>query len=46
MKQKDNQSNMGNKNKGTPGQNKQVTQNEGNRGKQLNPNQKGTKNGK
>ncbi len=37
---KDNQSNMQNPNKGTTGTNKQYDQNQGNRGKQLNPNQK------
>lgn len=35
-----NQSNMQNPNKGTEGTNKQYDQNQGNRGKQLNPNQK------
>ncbi len=30
---------MGNANKGTPGQNKTHSKNQGNRGKQLNPNQ-------
>lgn len=38
---KQNQSNMQNPNIGTPGVNKQNAQNQGNRGKQLNPNQKG-----
>lgn len=37
---KDNQSNMSNANKGTDGTNKQYDQAQGNRGKQLNPNQK------
>ncbi|WP_199741497.1 hypothetical protein [Helicobacter sp. MIT 05-5293] len=36
---KDNQANMQNANKGTQGTNKQYDQNQGNRGKQLNPNQ-------
>jgi hypothetical protein len=36
---KDNQSNQQNPNKGNPGTNKQYSQNEGNRGKQMNPNQ-------
>lgn len=35
----DNQANMQNANKGTPGTNKQYDQNQGNRGTQLNPNQ-------
>jgi hypothetical protein len=35
-----NESNMQNPNKGTKGTNKQFDQNQGNRGKQLNPNQK------
>ncbi len=39
----DNSSNQGNKNKGTTGTNKQLDQNEGNRGKQLDPKQKGVK---
>ena len=34
-----NAANMQNANKGVPGQNKQYAQNQGNRGKQLNPNQ-------
>ena len=38
--QQQNQSNMQNPNKGTSGTNKQYDQNQGNRGKQLNPNQK------
>lgn len=37
---KQNQSNIQNPNKGTSGTNKQYDQNQGNRGKQLNPNQK------
>ncbi len=37
---KQNQSNMQNPNKGTSGTNKQYDQNQGNTGKQLNPNQK------
>ena len=40
MKPADNNSNMQNKNKGTPGTNKQYDKNQGNRGKQLNPNNK------
>lgn len=40
MHPKDNESNMNNKNMGTKGQNRQASQNQGNRGKQLNPNQK------
>lgn len=35
-----NQANMKNANKGTPGVNKQYAQVQGNRGKQMNPNQK------
>ena len=35
-----NQANMQNANKGTAGVNRQYSQNQGNRGKQLNPNQK------
>jgi len=38
---KDNASNQVNKNKGSSGTNKQHDQNQGNRGKQLNPNKKG-----
>ena len=38
-----NQSNQQNANKGTPGMNKQNAQVHGNRGKQLNTNQKGKK---
>lgn len=37
---KDNSANQQNPNKGTSGQNKQKSQTEGNRGKQLNPNNK------
>jgi hypothetical protein len=37
---KNNQSNQSNANKGTSGTNKQYSQNQGNRGAQLNPNQK------
>ena len=40
MKPADNNSNMQNKNKGTAGTNKQYDKNQGNRGKQLNPNNK------
>ena len=36
----DNASNMQNPNKGTAGTNRQYDQNQGNRGKQLNPNKK------
>jgi hypothetical protein len=39
VKQSDNQSNISNPNKGSIGTNKQFDQNQGNRGKQLNPNQ-------
>lgn len=38
---KNNASNMQNANKGTSGVNKQYSQNQGNRGTQLNPNHKG-----
>lgn len=38
-----NQANQQNANKGTTGINKQFSQNQGNRGKQLNPNQTGKK---
>lgn len=41
IKPQDNAANMQNGNKGTSGVNKQYSQNQGNRGKQLNPNQKG-----
>lgn len=37
---KNNAANMQNPNKGIPGTNKQYDQNQGNRGKQLNPNNK------
>lgn len=37
MKPQDNQSNTQNPNKGTDGTNKQYDQNQGNRGKQMNP---------
>ncbi|WP_198552603.1 hypothetical protein [Psychromonas sp. MB-3u-54] len=40
---KDNAANIPNSNKGIPGTNRQHDQNQGNRGKQLNPNQKGNK---
>lgn len=40
IKPADNNSNMKNANKGTPGVNKQYSQVHGNRGKQLNSNQK------
>lgn len=40
---KDNSANQNNDNKGTNGQNKQHSQVHGNRGKQLNPNQKSKK---
>ena len=36
---KDNEANQQNRNKGTPGTNRQVDQAQGNRGKQLDPNQ-------
>jgi hypothetical protein len=39
IKPADNSSNLPNRNLGTPGLNKQCSQNHGNRGKQLNPNQ-------
>ena len=38
-KQPNHEADMGNANKGTSGQNKTHAQNQGNRGKQLNPNQ-------
>ena len=41
MSPKDNAANIPNANKGTKGVNKQYSQNQCNRGKQLNPNQKG-----
>ena len=40
IKPKDNQSNQKNANKGTKGTNKQYDKTQGNKGKQLNPNQK------
>lgn len=40
IKPADNAANMQNANKGTSGTNKQYDQSQGNRGKQLNPNQK------
>lgn len=40
---KDNAANMQNPNKGTSGTNRQYDQNQGNRGKQLNPNQQNKK---
>lgn len=40
IKPEDNAANEQNANKGTSGTNRQYDQNEGNRGKQLNPNQK------
>ena len=43
IKPADNESNMGNANKGTAGTNKQHDQDQGNRGKQLNPDQAGKK---
>jgi hypothetical protein len=45
IKPSDNQSNIQNPNKGTPGTNRQYDQKQGNRGKQMNPNQ-GRKGGK
>ena len=41
IKPADNQANMQNPNTGTAGTNIQYDQNQGNRGKQLNPNKKG-----
>lgn len=41
IKPQDNESNMQNANKGTSGTNAQYDRNQGNRGTQLNPNQKG-----
>lgn len=38
-KQSNHEADMGNANKGTPGQNKTHARNQGNRGKQLDPNQ-------
>lgn len=46
MTPQQNQSNMQNANKGTIGTNKQYSQNQGNRGTQLNPNQAGKSSGK
>lgn len=43
IKPQDNAANMQNPNKGTSGTNKQYDQNQGNRGKQLNPNQQNKK---
>ena len=43
---RDDNSNMSNANKGSSGTNTQYDQNQGNRGKQLNPNQKPSKGGK
>lgn len=40
IKPADNESNMSNPNKGSDGTNTQYDQNQGNRGKQLNPNRK------
>ncbi|TCK09137.1 alpha-amylase [Marinobacterium mangrovicola] len=40
IRPQDNSSNIKNPNKGTPGTNRQRDQNQGNRGKQLNPNKK------
>ena len=40
QKQSNHKANIGNKNKGTSGTNKTYDQNQGNRGKQMNPNQK------
>ena len=40
IKPADNQANMQNKNKGTSDTNRQYDQNQGNRRKQMNPNQK------
>lgn len=39
IKPQDNAANIGNKNAGSPGTNRQYDQNQGNRGKQLDPNQ-------
>jgi hypothetical protein len=43
IKPNDNNANQQNSNKGTPGQNRHHAQNQGNRGKQSNPNQRGKK---
>ena len=40
IKPEDNRSNMQNKNAGSPGTNRQFDQNQGNRGKDMNPNRK------
>lgn len=40
IKPADNESNIPNSNKGSNGTNRQYDQNQGNKGKQLNPNQK------
>ncbi|MCW7552642.1 alpha-amylase [Endozoicomonas gorgoniicola] len=40
IKPEDNAANMQNANRGSSGTNRQYDQNQGNRGKQLNPNQK------
>ncbi|WP_429181296.1 hypothetical protein [Aeromonas salmonicida] len=40
IKPTDNNANMQNPNRGTPGTNRQYDQNQGNRGKDLNPNRK------
>lgn len=40
LKQKNHKANQANANKGTPGSNKAYSKVHGNRGKQLNPNQK------
>lgn len=40
IKPQDNEANMPNPNKGTSGTNRQYDQNQGDRGKQLNPNKK------
>ena len=45
MKPKHNNSNQSNANKSSSGTNKQYDQNQGNRGKQLNPNQKSSSKG-
>ena len=41
IKPEDNAANIPNANKGTPGTNKQYDQNQGNRGKQMDPKQQG-----
>jgi hypothetical protein len=45
MKPADNAANIPNQNKGTSGTNRQYDQNQGNRGKQLNPNQQQSQGG-